>query len=245
MCSIKFRTVDKPRWRIKISQTYTVPCLVDRSTQIYSFNSRHRAHSPPPPPSLQAPPPPLPPPPRRWILRRPRQDASRAQWQTRHSPTLAGKLMQRVASGGKKRRRNQRSRSLSLPLCECACPRFPLLRGAAAIQCERSADSRAIEGGTAPERIAEHRATDRAGQERRKTNMTRSSFNRMIAPSAASIRGDLSHGVHCALAQPQRRALTKSLAHSLSLSLSPPPPLPAAYENWWGESRPSVCTYLT
>lgn len=79
--------------------------------------------------------------------------------------------------------------------------------------------------------------------------MTRSSFNRMIAPSAASIRGDLSHGVHCALAQPQRRALTKSLAHTLSRSLSPPPPLPSPAPPHMriggGESRPSVCTYLT
>lgn len=74
-------------------------------------------------------------------------------------------------------------------------PRLSLLQ--AAIQCERGADSRAIEGGTVSQGIAEHRATDRTGQKRRKTSMTRSSFNRMIVPSAASIWGDLSHGVDC------------------------------------------------
>ncbi|KAK5885162.1 hypothetical protein CesoFtcFv8_018899 [Champsocephalus esox] len=81
----------------------------------------------------------------------------------------------------------KRRRSLS--------PGFSLLWEA--IQFELNADSRLIEGGTVSQGIAEHRATDRTEQERRKTSMTRSSFNRMIVSSAASIWGDLSHGGEC------------------------------------------------
>lgn len=51
--------------------------------------------------------------------------------------------------------------------------------------------------------------------------MTRSSFNRMIAPSAASIWGDLSHGVRCLrIGTATAAARTEKL--SLSLSISPP-----------------------
>lgn len=55
--------------------------------------------------------------------------------------------------------------------------------------------------------------------------MTRSSFNRMIVPSAASIWGDLSHGVRClrigtatAAARTEKLSLSLSLTPSLSLS---------------------------
>lgn len=124
-------------------------------------------------------------------------------------------------------------------------PGFPLLQ--AAIQCERSADSRAIEGGTVSQGIAEHRATDRAEQqERRKTGMTCSSFNRMIVPSTASIWGDLSHGVDClriGTATAAAACKEKTVSHSpLSLSLSP-------FSVWFslcmsdkiGKSKPCVC----
>lgn len=63
--------------------------------------------------------------------------------------------------------------------------------------------------------------------------MTRSSFNRMIVSSAASIWGDVSHRVH------SLRIGTATAA------LSPPAPLTLHMSDRTGKSRPPVCTSLT
>ena len=82
--------------------------------------------------------------------------------------------------------------------------------------------------------------------------MTRSAFNRMIVSSAASIWGDLSHGVDClrigtatAAACKGGNRLSLSPTVSLYISLSLSPSLCPHVSGRIGKSRPCVCVYLT